>query len=291
MDSIRKALERARTPNLGGQEQPKGAAGSAASLNGARQQFDPGPDLAGTMARPLRDIALDGPYLESRRIIAHDKTDPRAKSFDMLRTQVLQAMDQKGWRLLGVTSPTPGCGKTVTAINLALSIARQPERTVLLMDLDLQKPQIANYLGLKEERSAGGVVSVLDGRADVSSAIVSVHAGDCRAMVLPAESPISDSSARMTSRAMSELLQQIKRTDQACTVILDLPPMLSSDDVIAILPQLDCVLLVAAFGRTTVAELAECNRHLQSGEVLRLVLNKVPDSGAQYYYSSRSQSG
>src|SRR5690242_9058468 len=94
---------------------------------------------------PIREMIPDvevglGP-LEAKRIIAHDPGDPRTRSFDLLRTQTLQAMTANGWRLLAVTSPTAGCGKTFTAINLALSIARQPDSSVLLMDMDLQKPQ------------------------------------------------------------------------------------------------------------------------------------------------------
>ena len=81
----------------------------------------------------------------------------------MLRTQVLQAMDQKNWQFLAITSPTAGCGKTVTAINLALSIARQPERSALLVDMDLQRPAVANYLGIKCRH---GVRSILEGALD-----------------------------------------------------------------------------------------------------------------------------
>ena len=68
--------------------------------------------------------------------------------YDMLRTQVLQEMDKKSWQFLAVTSPTAACGKTVTACNLAMSIARLPERSVLLVDLDLRKPMVAEYLGV-----------------------------------------------------------------------------------------------------------------------------------------------
>jgi Mrp family chromosome partitioning ATPase len=221
-------------------------------------------------------------YLESKRIIAHDDTDPRSKPFDMLRTQVLQPMDQKGWKIIGITSPTPGCGKTVTAINLAFSIARQPDRSVLLVDLDLQKPQVANSIGVKRE---SGVVSVLEGRTSLSNAIIQARVGNHRVLVLPVENSTSGSSALVASRAMSTLLQEIRRDYRSATVILDLPPMLSSDDVIAVLPQLDCVLLVAAVGTSTVSQIEECNNHLQSAEVIRFVLNKVPEWGPQYYYS------
>jgi hypothetical protein len=66
-----------------------------------------------------------------------------------------------------------------------------------------------------------------------------------------------------------------------------LPPILPSDDVISILPQLDCVLFVVAAGTTTAQEIKECNKHLESTEVLRVVLNKSEDTTATYYSYSR----
>src|SRR5215510_13360723 len=111
---------------------------------------DPGQSWleAGSVLSRIRPIALNAARLESRRIISYDVADQRAKSFDVLRTQILQEMDRKHWQVLAVTSPTAGCGKTLTAINLAISIARQPERAALLVDMDLRKPQVARRLGI-----------------------------------------------------------------------------------------------------------------------------------------------
>src|SRR5260370_24085055 len=97
----------------------------------------------------IKNLPLKAAHLESMRIVSHNKDDLRARSFDMLRTQVLQSMDANGWQFLAVTSPTAGCGKTVTACNLALSIARLPQRPVLLVDLDMRNPKGAYDLGLK----------------------------------------------------------------------------------------------------------------------------------------------
>jgi MinD-like ATPase involved in chromosome partitioning or flagellar assembly len=83
---------------------------------------------------------------------------------------------------------------------------------------------------------------------------------------------------------MAAMLEDIKREYHSKTVILDLPPILSGDDVIAILPQMDCVLLVTAVGTTTVAQIKECNKHLQSAEVVRIVVNKVPETSTNYHY-------
>ena len=82
---------------------------------------------------------------------------------------------------------------------------------------------------------------------------------------------------------MREVLDAIKRDFRPWTVILDLPPMLLGDDVLAVLPVVDCALLVTAVGTTTVAEVEECNRYLQSTNVVRVVVNKVPDWNNRYY--------
>ena len=273
MENIRQALERARALNPGRADLPVHAAPPHA-------MFEPYVGNENPVDSEGREVALSLAHLESNRIIAHDDTDPRSRSFDMLRTQVLQSMDKKNWRILGITSPTPGCGKSVTAVNLALSIARQPDRSVLLVDLDLHKPHVASCLGANCE---SGVMSVLEGRTSLSSTIIQARAGNCHVVVLPAERATSDSSAWMASRPMNAMLQDIKRDYRSHYIIVDLPPMLSSDDVIAVLPQLDCLLLVAAVGKSTTAEIEECNKHLQAAEVVRLVLNKASEPNAQYY--------
>src|SRR6476620_5214472 len=114
MEPIRQAVERAKATGVAPPE-PQGRPISARQVHNTR------PDHS----LHIKEVQLDRQHLESCRLIAHNAADPRASSFDMLRTQVLQSMDQRNWQFLAVTSPTAGCGKTVTSINLALSIARQ----------------------------------------------------------------------------------------------------------------------------------------------------------------------
>jgi hypothetical protein len=61
--------------------------------------------------------------------------------------------------------------------------------------------------------------------------------------------------------------------------------MLSSDDALTVMPQLECILLVAAVGKSKVSEIGECNKHLGSTEVIRFVLNKVPNLNSKYEYA------
>jgi protein-tyrosine kinase len=229
----------------------------------------------------LSDAELSIGKLEEVRAVAHDPADPRCRAFDFLRTQVLQAMESNDWRFLAVTSPTPGCGKTFTAINLALSIARQPEGSVLLVDLDLRKPQLAARLGIQ---SKTGVRMVLARRASVDEAITSVGIGGIGFGVLPCERGSSRSSDRLASAAMVSLMDELRAQTDYRTVIFDLPPMLPSDDVLTVLPQLDCVLMVAAAGLTKTTELTACATQLGSKPVVRVALNKLPHTPPAYGY-------
>ena len=269
MEKIRQAVERARGPNDANFHPPD------------QLELRPPHPAANANATSLaREATLNSHYLEANRIISYDIADPRSKAFDMLRTQVLQTMDLKNWKTLGIVSPKPGCGKTVTAINLALSIARQPDRSVLLVDMDLQKPQVANYLGIKVD---SGLLSVLEGRTRLSNALVEARIRNEKIAVLPCESSTLRSSEWMASRAMGAVFQEINRDFKNWTVILDLAPILTSDDVITILPQIDCVLFVTAAGLSTVSDIKECNKHLETTPVVRVVLNKASQSAAEYY--------
>lgn len=272
MENIRQAIERAKG-------QPKLQSGASAERPPRQAKIY---GNAPESSEPIEEVALDFGHLLSRRIVAFDGKDIRSRPFDILRTEVLRSMDLKGWKTLAVTSPTPGCGKTLTAVNLALSMARQPEREVFLADLDLRKPQVAAYLGLK---CRDGLLGVLEERIDLRNATVRARAGASRLDILPT-TVTSNSSDLVASAAMRTLLQDVADHGQNRIAILDLPPLLMGHDAISILPQVDCVLLVAAVGTSTVGEIEECNKYLQATEVVRVVLNKVPPSAptARYTY-------
>jgi Mrp family chromosome partitioning ATPase len=234
-----------------------------------------------TQAAKYKKLSLDPKYLESKRIVAYDKDDPRARSYEVLRTQILHAMDKGGWQFLAVTSPTGGCGKTVTACNLALSIARIADRSVLLVDLDMRKPKVANYLGIKR---GSGLLGVLQGDQGLSEAIVQAEVDGNRLLVLPGEST-KVSSEWMGSPTMAALLETLKREFRSSLVILDLPPTLAGDDVLSIMPQLQSILVVAEAGGSSLVEIKECMKHLRSKPVVRIVVNKITEreSAIPYY--------
>ena len=274
MERIREAIERAKGSGIA-DAPPLERSGPA-----LQPQYLPNGGAVGASQMWGAKFTLNAAHLESNRIIAHDIQDPRSKSFDMLRTQVLQSMELKSWQFLGVTSPTAGCGKTVVAINLALSIARQQNKPVLLVDLDFQKPTVARYLGLKCDQ---GIMSVLKGQSRLTNSIVQANIREERISVLPCEASTLNSSEWMASQQMIAVLQEIKRDFKEWIIIFDMPPVLTGDDVITILPQIDSILFVATVGTTTVSEIKESNKHLESASIVRVVLNKSSEMPATYY--------
>lgn len=264
MDSIKQAIDLAR-----------------AAESGARAAIRvPNPARPGVRDPQFREVRLSEAHLEQTRIVAHGVGTPNGRYYDMLRTQVLQEMDKNNWQFLAVTSPTMGCGKSVTACNLAMSIARLPERSVLLVDMDMRKPMVANYLGLNGD---SGIVGILQERCTLGSALIEASIGPSKLLVLPGEVAATTSSEWMASQTMGTLLQTVKRDFRSRIVIFDLPPLLVGDDVISILPRMDAVLLIAAVGTTSVAEIKECQKHLRQSNVIRVVVNKVNDSTDDYY--------
>jgi protein-tyrosine kinase len=268
MENIRQAVERARAA--------RGRDGKDQHLTGPAHHLQRA--LSDLIDESVRE--LDVSHLEAHRVIAHDPTDPRTVNYDMLRTQVLRSMDSLSRNLLAITSPTAGCGKTLTAINLALSIARQQDRSVLLLDMDMHKGQVAKCLGLEFEN---GLVSVLEERVALASALIRIHAGKSGLIVLPTEISPAGSSDWMTSQSMALFFRQIRTEFPSQVVIVDLPPMLYGDGVIAILPYVDCVLLVAAIGTSTLPEIQECRKYMQAVEMVRLVLNKASERKSNGY--------
>jgi protein-tyrosine kinase len=260
VDSIRQAVELARA----------GTQAPTEATRGLPPELDP----------QIRNVQLNLAHLESTRIVAHGIAGKPGRYYDMLRTQLLQEMDQNGWQFLAVTSATAGCGKSVTACNLAISIARLAERSVLLVDLDLQKPRVAEYLGLGR---GAGLLSVLEGRSTLSDVLVQAGIGRSKVLVLPGEACESGSSEWMSSQALATLLQTLKRDYRSRIVIFDMPPMLIGDDVISVLPLMDAVLLVAGVGSTSVADIQECDKHLKTTPVVRVVVNRATEATDAYY--------
>lgn len=195
-------------------------------------------------------------------------------SFDMLRTRLARQLAEQGWNRVAVVAPTGGCGATFTAVHLALSFARLPGQRALLMDLNQRRPGAAAMLGV---RGHGDLRGFLVGRAPVQDHVVRL--GDTLAAgFVQAADP--DGPALLHGQRAALALGTAMDRLAPDVMICDLPPMLESDDLLAILPQVDGVLLVADGHQTRPGHIAACERQLAGQtRVLGVALNQALRAG------------
>ena len=230
----------------------------------------------------LNDIAtivLDKASLKTERIVAFDARDPKCASFDMLRTRVAQVMRQHNWRTIAITSPNPRTGKTTTAINLALSLARLHESKTVLVDFDLRNPTIAKYLKIGNQYD---IADIINERIKLNDITVKTDIEDL--YILSSRRPVSYSSELIGSPLTSRFIERLKSEFSDAFIVFDLPPMLVADDALSLLPYIDCMLLVAAVHETQMADLQECENKLENANYLGVVLNKVLGGSKDYKY-------
>ena len=231
----------------------------------------------------LAPVGLDAAWLDGNGLFPLSSIDPAPAAFDILRTRILLAFQENGWRRIAVTSPTHGCGKSTVAANLALSLARRPDSRTVLMDLELRRPGLATLLGVKDP---GLLRDFLTGTQPLEAHFQRV--GRTLALALNG-TPVPDAAELLQAPdTMGALIAMMEQLDPEA-VVFDLPPVLVSDDVLGFAPQVDAVLLVADGTQTTAEEVKACER-LFEGRVplLGVVLNRTQDlRTARYRYGRK----
>ena len=218
----------------------------------------------------LASVTLNEAHLTVNGLFPAASTDPAATAFDILRTRLLQGLTDKGWRRIAITSPTHGCGKSFVATNLALSLARRPDSRTVLIDLDLRRPQLAGLLGL---RDMGPLQDYLSGEQPLESQFCRV--GRSLALGLNGTA-VTDASELLHSPDTGAALQAATEHLDPQVVILDVPPALVNDDVMALAPHIDAVLLVTDATRTSPEDIRACERLFEGRlPLMGVVLNRA----------------
>lgn len=271
MASIDKGLARARSAKLRARETTL-----------SEVHVAPSSSSAFIAVETLPRVQLDASTLRMNRVLLEEDS-PATAVYKMLRTRVLQRMRRNGWSTLAVTGTCPGEGKTLTAINLSVSMARDLSTTVILVDLDLRKPAIARYLGISPRY---GLTDCLQGAVDLRKAVFSP--GVERLGLLLNERPFTDSSEMLTSPQMAELVAQLKQGENRI-VVFDMPPLLVADDMLAFSPLVDALLLVVSQGTTKQTDLLATKELLHDMNVVGVALNRSSESVSNSYYYGYSR--
>lgn len=261
--------------------QQRGGGAAAAGARRPRTRVPP----AGAAPVPesqgrFQSVDLDPARLRENKVLTQLEDRPARRGYKILRTRLLQRLETSQARTFAVTGPDTGAGKTLTAVNLAIALAQEPNTWVFLVDLDLQRPKVAETLGISP---AAGLSDFLLGNAGMESIIYSPNGLD-RLAVVPNARPVEQSSELMTSTRMHEFMEAIEAEVPKRVIVYDAPPLLVSDDVISIAPQLDGVLLVATEGYTPRQSLEQARDLLAEMNVLGVVLNRASERDESPYY-------
>ena len=217
-------------------------------------------------------------FLSGAPLVNFFRRDPAAQAFDLLRTRLLQTLRANGWSRIAIAAPTQGCGSTFTAVNLAQSLARIPNSRTVLMDLNHRNPDIARTLGLD---CIGDTRRFLAGEIPLDRHLM--RASKTLALGLTAD-PDPDAAEILHNTRCGETLERMTEVLHPDVVLYDLPPILAYDDLVAFLPQVDGVLLVADATQTLARHIAACEQMLDGQtQVLGVILNRARRSGLKEY--------
>lgn len=238
----------------------------------ARDGARAAPPLATAMLplwQHLAPITLDGARLARNHILLNTGLDAASSALDMMRTKSAITLRDNKWITLAIASPTRGCGATTVAANLALGLARQPDTRVLLMDLNLRRPRLAALFGIEARYN---IETLLNGTNTLQRGLVRYRHN---LAIAPNSLPIGCSSELLQARSTRAIFDDLRDQLAPNVIILDLPPMLESDDLLVSLPLLDCVMLVAGAGISSLGEIDICERELVARtNLLGVVLNQ-----------------
>jgi exopolysaccharide/PEP-CTERM locus tyrosine autokinase len=268
MERIKAALERAR------QEQGRPADAASGLAEAMPHRPHPAQDTGKVEVTytQTRAVPLAAHLLRERRVLTAQSPEEFSDAYKMLRTQVLQRLRENNWNTLAITSPGTGSGKTLTAINLALSLAAEVNCTVLLVDADLREPGVHQTLGFTAGK---GLPDYLLDDAPLSELLVNPQ-GVERFVILPGGRPLQNSSEMLSSPRMRQLVEELKSRYPERIVLFDLPPLLSAADALAFSPYVDAALLVIEEGGTRQDDLQRAVELLSGTNLIGTVLNKTP---------------
>jgi protein-tyrosine kinase len=281
MSIIESALEKSRAA---GQQPNRGRVRRAGELEAERvaDRRQQASAIDPTARLVALAVSVDEKQCRERRILlgrsSSDDTGAAA-AYRMLRTRLLHRVKTQGWTTIAVTSAGQNDGKTLTAINLALSMAREKNREIVLLDLDMRNPGVCRVLGVHPPRELKGFLE--DGE-NLREMFFSV--GSDNLLIAGGLTPTEHASELLASSRFAELLRIVRDGAVNPIVIIDLPPVLLTDDALVVAPKVDAILVVASEGFTGRADLAKSLQLLSEFNIAGVVLNRAADTTPGYEY-------
>ncbi|MBU4376288.1 MAG: CpsD/CapB family tyrosine-protein kinase [Candidatus Omnitrophica bacterium] len=223
---------------------------------------------------------VENSKIEEHIVAFHDPSSPIGEQYKILRTNIQTANKEKGHRAFIITSSINGEGKTVTAINLAITMAHDlNNKSILLIDADMRKAKVSRYLGIN---MSPGLSETLKGDAEIDETFVSP--GIPNLTVVPAGKPVKNPAELLGSKKMESLISSLKsRFDY---IFIDTPPLMPVTDACLLGHLTDGAIMVLQAGRTQREIVAHAETRLRQagGRIMGYVVTNVEFHLPQYLY-------
>jgi protein-tyrosine kinase len=231
-------------------------------------------------------LELDREICRSHRLLIEGDPDNdvgAVAAYRMLRTRLLHRARAKEWTTIAVTSAGPNDGKTLTALNLALSMAREKSRDIILLDMDMRNPSVCRTLGVEPRRE---LRSYLETTSSIDGLLFSV--GKDNLYIAGSTTPTEHASELLSSPRFEQLIWDLKQGAVDPVVLIDLPPVLVTDDALVVAPKIDAILVVASEGQTARADLDKALNLLSEFPIAGVVLNRAAETTRGYDYGYKA---
>lgn len=232
--------------------------------------FDPPRSADPGFAMPGAGSTLGFDSLRESGIYGFDGKDIRSRPFTLLRAQLLRIARARGWRIIGITSPTPKVGKSFVASNLAAALARSPDLQTYLFDFDLRRSTIAKNFKLKGDY---GISHFLDGTISDLRQVARVVPNE-QLTIFPSYPNVAASDELVASPRMDSLITAMRQLPENSLCLCDLPPVFANDDAVVISQKIDAYLMIVEDGVTTRRQVRDSFRLLAPAPCIGTVLNR-----------------
>jgi len=209
-----------------------------------------------------------------------------AEQFKILRSNLLYPVSGKPPRSVMVTSPMPGEGKSFVAANLAISVALNINRHVLLMDCDLRRPSIHTRFGFS---NVPGLSNYLANGVSLSDLLIRTSVD--KLTILPGGPPPDNPSELLSSERMSKLLAEATERYQDRLIILDSPPPVLTAETSVLARWVDGVVIVIKHGKTPREGVSEVIEKMGKAKIIGAVINNFEVYSSRYYGRYYGKSG
>ena len=243
----------------------------------ARVTYDPAMPLA-----TLKTVEVSQVACEQNRVLLSEsqlREFPAADAaYRLLRSRLQNRLNRNNWFSLAVASPSQSDGKTLTTLNVAISIAREKQRPVFLLDLDMRNPSVCRFLGIHDIRPLPDYF-----RGDAKAEEVLAQTSVPNLIVAGALTATGSPSELLAGPQFGDLLAQIRNNWPNALVLVDMPPVSLTDEALLIGPRVDAILLVVSEGMTERKLVVQALATLSEFTLAGVVVNRSSDSHTVEY--------